>query len=256
MNLPLIRPDWPAPTAVRAVCTIRDGGVSAGPYRSLNLADHVGDDPASVAANRARLVAALDLAEEPLWLHQVHGATIVRADAIERPSGPPTADAAIAFGRARPCVVLTADCLPVLFCDRAGRAVAAAHAGWRGLAAGVLQSTVAGMGVPPQDLLAWLGPAISATAFEVGPEVREAFLAADPAFAPAFAPNARGRWQADLHALARIALRAAGVSAIHGGGYCTHGQTDAFFSYRRDGQTGRMAAMIWLTPHDGRAGPA
>jgi YfiH family protein len=252
MTLPVVRPDWPAPPQVCALVTTRDGGVSAGPFRSMNLADHVGDDPEAVATNRARLMAALHLSEHPLWMQQVHGASVVRADTSEHRDRIPTADAAVAFGPARPCVVLTADCLPVLLCDRGGRTVAAAHAGWRGLAAGVLQATVAAMDVEPANLLAWFGPAIGAEAFEVGSEVRERFLAVNPACAAAFAANERGRWQADLYELARIALRSAGVHAIHGGDHCTHRQADAFFSYRRDGRTGRMAALIWVAP-PGRA---
>ncbi|HSN70374.1 MAG TPA: peptidoglycan editing factor PgeF [Steroidobacteraceae bacterium] len=247
MSLRVIEPDWPAPANVRAASTLRSGGVSEGPFASLNLGDHVGDQPAAVRENRARLMSALGLAEEPLWMQQVHGTSVVHIGESERSSPRPVADATVASGPARPCVVLTADCLPVLLCDRAGRSVAAAHAGWRGLVRGVLAQTVAALAVPTTELLAWLGPAIGPEAFEVGEEVRQGFLERDAAHAHAFVPNARGRWQADLYQLARNELHALGVTEIHGGGFCTHRNSDDFFSYRRDGETGRMATLIWLS---------
>lgn len=243
MSLQWIEPDWPAPTQVRAASTLRVGGVSEGPYASLNLGAHVGDDPQAVAENRRRLRATLKLPTEPLWLNQVHGADVADAGAS---SGSPTADAAFASRPQVVCAVLTADCLPVLFCDRAGERIAAAHAGWRGLACGVLERTVAALGVDPAQLMAWLGPAIEQEAFEIGAEVREQFLARDPAHAASFVPNARGRWQADIYALARRELARLLIPAVYGGGLRCFQDRECFFSYRRDGATGRMATMIWM----------
>jgi polyphenol oxidase len=245
-----ITPDWPAPANVRAIATTRLGGVSAAPYDSLNLATHVGDDPAAVLENRRRLRAALTLAYEPLWLDQVHGTIVV--DAAVESALPPPADASVAMSATRPCVVMTADCLPVLFCDRAGTRVAAAHAGWRGLVHGVLESTVRKLETPPGQLLAWLGPAIEPAAFEVGAEVKEAFTARHAGADRAFVRNERDRWQADLYALAKIELRALGVDAIFGGGETGFAEGSRFYSYRRDGRTGRMATMVWLTLGNGQ----
>jgi YfiH family protein len=233
-------PDWPAPANVRALVTTRAGGDSVGPYASFNLATHVGDDPAAVAANRRRL--RRHLPAEPAWLDQVHGTVCVAAEAGGLPA---TADASVSFAPGRVCAVLTADCLPVLFCDERGAAVAAAHAGWRGLAAGVLEATVAAMGLPASRLLAWLGPAIGPAAFEVGDEVRAAFVGPDPATATAFVAHGEGKWLCDLYRLARRRLALAGVDRVHGGGLCTHGDPDRFYSYRRDGVTGRMASLVW-----------
>jgi YfiH family protein len=243
-TLALIRPDWPAPARVRAAATTRAGGVSAGRYASLNLGDHVGDAAAAVRENRLRLRRALDLAAEPLWLRQVHGATVVEASGAGA-----AADAMIADGTGAVCAVLTADCLPVIFCDEGGTHVAAAHAGWRGLAAGVLEATVGRLtdrGIAPGRLLAWIGPAIGAAAYEVGPEVRAAFLAADAAAATGFTANARGRWQLDLPSLARRRLAAAGVTRVYGGDLCTYADSGRFFSHRRDGACGRQATLVWL----------
>jgi YfiH family protein len=235
----MIVPDWPAPPHVKSLMTTREGGVSGEPWTSFNLGDHVGDDPLHVAANRARL--RQQLPAEPGWLRQVHSARAVEAGA-----GLLEADAAFTRQRGNVCVVLTADCLPVLFCDRAGSVVAAAHAGWRGLADGVLEATVAGMRVPPGDILAWMGAAIGPRAFEVGDEVRQAFVAQHPEAAAAFLSHAPGKWLADIYQLARIRLESAGVRSIHGGGRCTFTETNRYFSYRRDGVTGRMASLIWL----------
>jgi len=237
-------PDWPCPPGVRAAFSLRTGGASGGPFASFNIADHVGDDAAAVAANRARLAAALGLPAEPLWLEQVHGAGV--ADFAGPPR--PQADAAIGRLPGEVCVVMVADCLPVLFADRDGSCVGAAHAGWRGLAAGVLERTVAALPVPPDRLLAWLGPAIGPAAFEVGPEVREAFVGVSPGAAAAFRQGTGDRWFADLYALARQRLAAAGVQAVHGGGWCTVADPARFYSYRRDGATGRHAALIWRVP--------
>ncbi len=239
----LIRPDWPAPARVRALFSTRDGGVSQGPYAGLNLGTHVGDAPAAVAENRRRLAEAAGLPGEPLWLEQVHGTEVVLAASL--PPAPPRADAAVTREQGLVLSVMTADCLPVLLCDVDGQVIATAHAGWRGLCDGVLERTVAAMGVAPERLLAWLGPAIGPAAFEVGAEVRDAFLARDGAAAPAFAPRG-DKYLADLYRLARQRLAACGLSAVYGGGQCTFSDDARFYSYRRDGQTGRMAGLIWL----------
>lgn len=238
----LLRPEWDLPAGVGALLTTRAGGQSIGPFASFNLGGHVGDDPAAVAANRARLRGFLPA--EPLWLNQVHGAAVADADMCE---AVPEADAALARSSRRACAVLTADCLPVLLCDDDASVVAAAHAGWRGLAAGVLENTVRGMGVAPHRVRAWLGPAIGPQAFEVGDEVRAAFVAADPEAAAAFvARQVEGKWLADLFQLARRRLIAAGVTRISGGGVCTVSAPQRFYSYRRDGVTGRFASLVWL----------
>lgn len=239
-----IEPDWPAPAHVRVLSTLRGGGTSSGPYASLNLAAHVGDDPRSVAANRLLLREATHLPGEPLWLEQVHGTDVVCHDGAA--SAPPRADAAYAVAPRQVCAVLTADCLPVVLTDRGGTRIAVAHAGWRGLLGGVLEATVAALAVPPGELLAWLGPAIGPDAFEVGIEVQEGFVRRWPEAAGCFEPNHRGRRQADLYGLARVALERAGVVAVHGGGWCTHREANRFFSFRRDGATGRMATLAWL----------
>jgi YfiH family protein len=242
-GLALLRPEWPAPPNVQAWVTTRRGGVSRPPFTTLNLGDHVGDAPAAVAENRRWLAAALALPAAPRWLMQVHGRTVVAAD---RAADGCEADAAYSRGAAGVCAVLTADCLPVLFCDRGGTVVAAAHAGWRGLADGVLEATAARMGAAPADLLAWLGPAIGPDHFEVGDEVRAAFVAVDRGAADAFVPTRPGRWLADLYALARRRLAAVGVGQVFGGGLCTACDPERFYSFRRDGRTGRMASLIWL----------
>lgn len=238
-----IIPDWPAPRRVRALVTTRAGGVSQGPYASLNLGDHVGDVPEHVAENRARLGA--HLPAEPRWLRQVHGTEVARLD-----EGPvaPTADAAVAREPGVVCAVLVADCLPVLLCDADARVVAIAHAGWRGLAAGVVEQAVAATATDPARLLAWLGPAIGPDSFEVGDDVRDAFRARDARAVFAFAPRDNGRWLANLYLLARQRLAACGVHAVTGEPACTFSDPARFFSYRRDGVTGRMAACIWLEP--------
>jgi YfiH family protein len=231
-----VLPDWPAPARVRALATT----VSVG-----NLAGHVGDDEVTVATNRAAL--RRHLPDEPLWLNQVHGIRCVRAEVavagIE-------ADAVTTRSPGKVCAVLTADCLPVLMCDEAGGVVAAAHAGWRGLAAGVLESTVAEMAVPGKQLLAWLGPAIGPSAFEVGDEVVAAFTAGDAGAMAAFKAKPNGKWHCDLYALARRRLMALGLTRIFGGGLCTYSDGARFYSYRRDGHSndsGRMASLIWIT---------
>ncbi|HEY5718064.1 MAG TPA: peptidoglycan editing factor PgeF [Motiliproteus sp.] len=243
-----LQPEWPAPVSVRALATTRLGGVSAGPYDSLNLGDHVGDDPERVAANRERLQQAVGTEVALTWLQQVHGVRVVDTAAALASPTPLAADAVWTQQPNHACVVMTADCLPVLFCDRAGTRVAAAHAGWRGLADGVLESTLAALGCDPAEVLCWFGPAIGATAFEVGGEVRARFVADLPESTSAFIPPPGGadKWLADLYQLARLRLAREGVSAFYGGEHCTHSDAERFFSYRRDGVTGRMASLIWL----------
>jgi hypothetical protein len=241
----LILPEWPTPASVRAAFTLRTGGVSQSPWDTFNVGAHVGDDPLAVAENRTRLRTSLGLPAEPAWLQQVHGCGVVDLDrqTVREPPGP--ADASVTHTPGRVCVIQVADCMPVLFAAADGSAVGAAHAGWRGLAGGVLESTVRAMGTPAGELLAWMGPAIGQAHFEVGEEVRAAFLAADPGAAAAFIANERGRWQCDLYALARRKLAALGVTSVHGGGWCAYTGAERFFSYRRDGRCGRMAALIW-----------
>lgn len=236
-----IVPDWPAPRNVRALITTRRGGVSRGAHASMNLATHVGDDPDSVADNRRWL--GQYLPSEPIWLQQVHGTGVVRAD--EAGVGA-VADGAYTRRPGVVCAVLTADCLPVLLCSDSGKAVGVAHAGWRGLAAGVVEATVEAMEEEPRRLVAYLGPAIGPGAFEVGDEVRQVFQAVSPAAPGAFVRNGDGKWLADLYSLARQRLAACGVTGIFGGGWCTHGEPERFYSFRREGNTGRMASLIWL----------
>ncbi len=244
MTVTVISPDWPAPTGVKAVTTERGGGVSRGPYASLNLGTQAGDDPDSVAANRRILAAELELPAQPSWLEQVHGTTVVDLDT----ESPGAADGAVTSSAERVCAVLSADCLPVLFASSAAVRIGVAHAGWRGLASGVLPAVVAAMGGDPGDLLAWIGPAIDSAAYEVGADVRAVFVAADSGADACFTPNGRGRWQADLYGLARRSLEAAGVSAIYGGNFCTYSETERFYSHRREAPCGRMATLIWLSP--------
>jgi YfiH family protein len=244
-----ILPDWEAPAGVRALSTTRGGGVSASPWQSFNLGDHVGDDPRAVAANRALL--RRELPAEPVWLDQVHGVRCVDA-ATAKPGE--QADAAFTRQRGVVCAVLTADCLPLLLCDQRATVVGVAHAGWRGLAAGVIEATVAAMEEPGERLMAWLGPAIGPQAFEVGGEVREIFLAADSGAAEAFAAAADGKWLCDIYRLARRRLQALGIRRVAGAvpgdtaahNFCTVTDAQRWFSYRRDGVTGRMASLIWL----------
>jgi polyphenol oxidase len=241
-----LQAEWPAPPSVRTASTLRSGGVSTPPFDTLNLGVHVGDVADAVRNNRQRLRDTLSLPGEPCWLNQVHGTAVVEA---AHWSSPPSADACIARAPGWVCAVMTADCLPVLFCSREGDRVAAAHAGWRGLAGGVLESTVSSLGLPGSELLVWLGPAIGPDAFEVGDEVRIAFTSQDAAASRAFRPSRRpGHWLADLYLLARLHLARLGVTAVYGGGLCTFSDEARFFSFRRDGQTGRMASLIWL--HD------
>jgi YfiH family protein len=242
--------DWSAPLHVRAGVSTRQGGVSPPPLDSLNLGLHVGDVQAIVLENRRRLAEALGLPGEPVWLAQEHGSAVARLPLTGLGSAGrvPVADAAVTGHAGVVCAVMTADCLPVVLCDRDGTRIGVAHAGWRGLAGGVLEATLAALAIEPVDVIVWLGPAISQPHFEVGVEVREAFLQADAGAEGAFSENARGRWQADLYALARRRLALAGVSEIFGGELCTWSAPHTFFSHRRDGHTGRMATLVWLEP--------
>jgi polyphenol oxidase len=238
-----IVPAWPVPPHVRALVTTRTGGVSVPPYDTFNLGFSTDDDPSAVTENRRRLRSLLP--QEPRWLKQVHSARVVSAESVE---GRPEADASVARERGTVCAILVADCLPVLFSDREGTVVAAAHAGWRGLAAGVVDNTVTAMidaGINAHDIVAYIGPGIGPDAFEVGDEVRAAYIDRDPGAAEAFSPRARGKWLADLPKLARRALARCGVSAVFGGNLCTYSDPARFYSYRRDKVTGRMAAVIW-----------
>ena len=239
MNTFLI-PDWPAPAGIRACVTTRAGGVSLAPFDSFNLGDHVDDDPVAVAHNRQRLTHVFDV--QPAWLSQVHGVVVAPAT----PGQIIEADASWTATPGIACTVMTADCLPALFCDRAGTRVAAAHAGWRGLAAGVLEATAQSLNVEPQDILVWLGPAIGPKAFEVGAEVRDVFMRDLPQSAAAFLPSVNpGRFMADIYELARLRLARCGITAVYGGGFCT--VTDSrFYSYRRSPRTGRFASLVWI----------
>ena len=242
VKIECIGPDWDAPSAVRACVTTRRGGVSRGPWHSLNLGDHVEDVASDVVENRARLSVQLGLPAAPRWLNQVHGTRVCLPQ--EKPG---CADAGVTDRPGQVCAVLTADCLPVFFCNDQGTHVGVAHAGWRGLLAGVLEQTLATFDGSSGRLMAWLGPAIGPTAFEVGDEVRAAFVASDAGSADDFRPHAEGRWLADLYGLARRRL-AGRVAEVSGGSYCTFSEPERFFSYRRDGVTGRMASLIWLQP--------
>jgi polyphenol oxidase len=245
MNPSWLVPEWPVPVRVRALSTFRRGGGSAAPYASLNLGDHVRDLPKIVAENRRRLAEAAGLPAEPKWLTQVHGTQVADLDT----EGPPgAADASFSRQAGRVCAILTADCLPILLAADSGDLVAAVHAGWRGMAGGVIEATVGALPVPPVRLMAWLGPAIGPRHFEVGAEVRSALLERDPGAQVAFTLNARGRFMANLDGLARRRLAALGVGRIYGGGQCTFADEDRYFSHRRDGVTGRQATLIWLEP--------
>ncbi|HEX7112922.1 MAG TPA: peptidoglycan editing factor PgeF [Mizugakiibacter sp.] len=248
MRAGFLSPQWPAPPCVRAAVSMRDApGVSGAPFGPCNLGARSGDDPVAVAANRSALAGALALPSAPLWLQQVHGTQVADADAVAA-GDEPQADAAVARVPGRVLAILTADCLPVLFACDDGGAVAAAHAGWRGLAAGVLEATLDALAAPPANVLAWLGPAIGAASYEVGEEVRAAFVDRDAGAAAAFAPTRPGHWRCDLEALARRRLGAAGITRVHGGGFDTFADA-RFHSYRRDGaRSGRFASLVWIAP--------
>lgn len=240
MSTDWLRAAWPAPANVRVLNTTRNGGCSAGAWASMNLGEHCGDNPENVRRNRQRLL--VELPAEPQWLRQVHGAAVAVHPGHVGPEL--EADALVAFAPGQVCAVLTADCLPVALCDRVGSRVAVAHAGWRGLAGGVLQATVDALACQPGDLMAWLGPAIGPSAYEVGADVARAF---PDEFEAAFAAHG-DRWLLDLYAVARLKLAAAGVTTVSGGDLCTHSEPKRFYSYRRDGATGRMATLVWMDP--------
>lgn len=242
-NLCLITPEWPTPDHVKSLQTTRVGGFSVDAYLGLNLGSHVGDDALNVAKNRQLLQQVLPA--EPVWLNQVHGVGVVDAS---RSHGMMTADAAFSRQANVVCVVMTADCLPILLCDRQGKVVAAVHAGWRSLCAGVIEATVKAMQAPADELMVWMGPAIGPDAFEVGAEVREQLMMQDPQAEQAFkAGNQPHKWKADIYSLARLRLQAIGVTQLYGGSECTYSDSARYYSYRRDGVTGRMASFIWLT---------
>ncbi|NKC12325.1 MAG: peptidoglycan editing factor PgeF [Gammaproteobacteria bacterium] len=239
----VVEPSWPVPAHVRAATTTRLGGASSGACAALNMGYGGGDQAANVDKNRARVAAYLQLPSAPCWLRQVHGTLCVRA---EDSSVNTRADASFTRQPGTVCVVITADCLPVLLAAEDGSAVAAAHAGWRGLSAGVLEATVSALQTPPERLAAWLGPAISGAVYEVDVPVREAFLNAHPADENGFVVNRPNHWLADLYALARARLERLGVRSVSGGEYCTYSDTARFYSYRRDGASGHMASFIWI----------
>ncbi len=238
-----ITPDWPAPNRVKAISTTMAGGVSLPPYAGLNLGLHVGDKEQHVEQNRGILASKLGLNQPPLWLNQVHGVRVIKAEVPF--TMPEDADGSWTQEKGLACAIMTADCLPVLITDNKGSFVCGLHAGWRGLCDGVIESALAQISVDPSTILVWLGPAIGPHAFEVGDEVRTAFLAKDTGAHLAFAPFGQ-KWKADLYQLARLRLKKLGVQQVFGGGYCTFQQKESFYSYRRDGVTGRMASLIWL----------
>ncbi len=250
-----IVPSWTAPPNVRALMTTREGGVSEGSWGAaagggMNLGPGSGDDLEAVGANRRLLER--HLPSPPVWLQQVHGVRVVDADAAH--DEPLQADASFTTAPGRVCAVLVADCMPILFANRAGTCVAAAHAGWRGLAGGIVEATLKASRLDADDTVAWLGPAIGPTCFEVGADVRDAFVAGAgsraEAVLAAFKPHTTGKWLADLPALARSRLSACGVDDVHASDLCTMSDARRFYSYRRDGVTGRMAASIWIAPPD------
>lgn len=238
-----ITPDWSAPAKVKAYVTTRTNGYSQAPFDSFNLATHVGDDAENVAKNREQLAQQLQLPQQPHWLQQVHGIEAVAAESVAQGY---CADAIYTEQINKVCVVMTADCLPVFFCNQQATKVAVAHAGWRGLANGVLESTLQKLNCNPSDIIIWLGPAISQAAFEVGDEVRQTFSDYLPQAQQAFKPSRPQHWYADLYLLAKQRLQAQGIQHIFAGTFCTYTDSQRFYSYRRDGQTGRMASLIWL----------
>ncbi|AWH89699.1 purine nucleoside phosphorylase YfiH [Limnobaculum parvum] len=241
--IPLITPEWIAPAGVKAVNTTRNGGVSVAPYHTLNLGNHVGDEPTAVLQNRQRLEQQLNISGDITWLEQVHGVevlTLTQSTPISL-----CADASYTRMPGKVCAIMTADCLPVLFCSVNGDEVAAAHAGWRGLQAGILERTIENFMAAPDNIIAWLGPAIGPTQFEVGPEVRDAFMTVNPVADSAFSSR-DDKYLADIYLLARQRLQSLGIQKIYGGSYCTVSQPELFFSYRRERDTGRMVSLIWF----------
>ncbi|PWQ93776.1 peptidoglycan editing factor PgeF [Leucothrix arctica] len=241
-----IYPDWPAPDNIKAVMTTRHGGVSLPPFDGLNLGDHVDDDPEAVQTNRKQLAVDLSLPQQPAWLSQVHGINVASCSSAKSTD---VADAIVGKHQNDVCSIMTADCLPVLFCDKQGTVIAAAHAGWRGLASGVLEATIAEMTSKPQDILIWMGAAIGPDAFEVGSEVRDVFIAQHSESTEAFKAQASGKWLADIYKLALIRFKHSKIPVenVYGGGRCTYSEDTEFYSYRRESRTGRMASLIWRT---------
>lgn len=235
-----LQPDWPAPANIKAATTLRTGGFSTGQYHSLNLAMHVGDDVGKVQQNRDLIKNSLNLPAEPVWLEQIHGNKVVNAGTAGINV---QADASYSDQQGVVCAVMTADCLPLLLCDRGGSCIAAVHAGWRGLLAGVIANTVKAM--KKDDLMVWLGPAIGPACFQVGGEVKDAFVNQNLEYEAAFTEQSREKWLADIYQLAKIHLAALGVTRIYGGDFCTYSEQERFYSYRRDKQTGRMTTLIW-----------
>lgn len=239
-----LKPNWPAPASIKAYSTCRTGGVSEGPYASFNLGLSAGDEHAHVMENRQRLAEMLALPDTPIWIKQIHSNIAVPATPENRFT---EADASYTREKNRVCIVMTADCMPILLCNQQGTEVAAIHAGWRGMSSGIIEATIKGLHSPRSDLLAWLGPAIGPQHFEVGDEVRAAFIAADASAEIAFEATRPGHWLANLYVLAKQRLQRAGISSIHGTEHCTYAHPDVFFSHRRDqGKTGRMASLIWI----------
>ncbi len=250
-SLNLIKPDWPAPPSIVAFTTTRSGGISEGPYASFNLGHHVGDNPSHVNQNRQMLINSIKLPHEPIWLNQTHSKIIINLDDLNNQSSEttlPNADGSYTTRPQQICAVLTADCLPVLLCNRTGTEIAAAHVGWRGCLAGILSEAVKQFRSQPSELMAWLGPAIGPEAFEVGPEVFEAFTDRHPKNKSAFIPQTNGKYLANLYLLATLELNREGVTAVYGGDYCTYTDEGMFFSYRKSGgNTGRMASIIVIS---------
>jgi len=246
-ELDCIRPDWPAPDRVQALTTSRTNGFSTGSYASLNLAQHVTDDAALVERNREKLIDDFNLPSSPLWLQQTHSNIVLKADDYLNAATPPEADAAWTSSTNTVCAVLTADCLPVLFTNKQGDRVAAAHAGWRGALNGIISESFLATGIKTEDCLVWLGPAIGAANFEVGADVFDAFIKKNPDNIRAFKQSDAEHWLCDMYQLARIELQQLGIHAIYGGGLCTYADAERFYSFRRDGaKTGRMASLIWI----------
>ena len=243
MTINWLEADWPAPIFIKAGTTLRDGGESGAPYDSFNLATHVGDELAAVHQNRARLIQSLALPSEPHWLEQTHSTTAVLLPSENRIL---KADAVYTSKTNVVCAVMTADCLPLLITDKEGSCIAAIHAGWRGLCDGIIEATIKKLSVEPESLLVWLGPAIGADVYEVGKEVYDAFIVSDPKAKQAFTATTEKHWLLDLYYMARLRLNNIGVNQIYGGTHCTHSEEEQFFSYRRDGVTGRMASLIWI----------
>ncbi|MBB71556.1 MAG: hypothetical protein CMF50_04095 [Legionellales bacterium] len=240
----VIQPNWPAPANIHGFTTTRLGGVSEAPYDSFNLGDHVGDSEAHVSQNRQLLAECFNLPSSPIWLRQIHSPVCVKANASHLHN---EADGSYSRTPGEVCAVLTADCLPILICNKQGSEVAALHGGWRGLFAGIIANALTMLDSSPEELLVWLGPAIGPNAFEVGPEVRDNFISLIPTLAEAFKPGNGDRWYGDIYGIARQQCQALGITAIYGGNYCTVSTPDLFYSYRRDGTTGRMASLIWMT---------